>query len=115
MKVLKFLPEHTIRYALLYEGLVSGPAYAGAQRRVMAKVLGKFEQIGHLNPEPKNPSDAYLYSLNDEGGTVRLEDIEFDLVYKTLDEVRWVPIHIRRAEEMMLWLDEVKANGNQVI
>lgn len=85
---------------MLYEGLLTSKTH-GVETRVLSKILTKIEDIGVQKEK------SLLYTLA-EAGEVKLEDSEFDLLKRLLDNVEWNGTGAKLAGAMLLWLDNVK-------
>jgi hypothetical protein len=109
MRILRFEPdkEGRIRWDICYGGLLVNPeGYSGHTRRVVSRILSRFEGIG--KPVPDAGSIA-KFELGDTGGEVGLEEAEHKLLINILDEkVRWTRESIRTADDTILWLEGIK-------
>lgn len=94
--------ESVNRYQMLYDGLTNTPRgfNAPSEGRVFAAILDKFENIGM----PKTlPNGLATYVFNGVGGTVELNDAEYNLAKAALDEVKWLAPSVRKAIAVLDW------------
>lgn len=111
MRVLNFPDVKT--YEIMYEGLVS-QGTKGAETRTLSKVLTKFEDVGVKKTDPQSGKESLLYTQADST-PIELEDAEYELVKKLLNEVEWSGIGARTAGQMLDWLESIVASRPQKV
>ena len=97
MRILQF--NNIKRYEFFYEGLLATPS-KGAEARAISRILTKLEEIG----VPKSEK-SLLYTLAQDG-IVKLEESQFELAKRKLNEVEWNGPAVREAGKLLEWLEE---------
>jgi len=103
MRVLEFKPEDKEHYLYLYIGCIAATKnLSRPERRVHEKILNKLEAIGISPTNPNKP-----YTMVAEGGTVILEDAEFNLAKElSIECMQWPPGDSRKVNALEDWLDK---------
>lgn len=109
MRTLDFSgPKGKARFDTLYGGFVNSPrGFDKKETRVANKILDKLEAVA--KPITGVGKDARVqYELDESApGRVTLEDAEFELVVKALDENRWIGQGIRLYGDLSEWLESI--------
>lgn len=107
MRILNFTKDDQEKYNLIYEGFVmSGRPMKGGDLRVCAKIFDKLETLGKYSDDEKDKNrNIYVFA---KPGTVTLEEVEYNLLKASLNEVAWNALGARKAAPIMEWLDNIK-------
>lgn len=105
MKTIDLPKDNPDRYMTVYQGLMSSEnGFTKPEIRMMDKVLKKVETVGKVRADG-------LYEIYN-GGSIELEDAEFDFLVAQLDRCRWTPNFARRTLATYDYLEGVaKGNG----
>lgn len=102
-------PESKERFDLIYEALAfSTRPMKGPDLRICAKLFDKLETLGNFTEE-KGGRRIFIY--NNEGGDLKLENAEYNLLKETLDFVEWNAYGARKAAPVLEWLASLKEDG----
>lgn len=92
---------HEQEYRFLYDALVTKEGGFGtAELRRLNKVLDKLEPIGKSTERTGGKNPVVTYELG-EGGTVLLEDSEYEFLKKITDNTPWVGLHSRKVANLL--------------
>lgn len=103
MRTLDFAPDNKQHFEIIYDGIIgSARGFDGKnEARVIGRVLDKLEGIG----ETTQRGGMTTYRLRESGGTVELEDAEFELMYDAISHVKWSARFARQVAQTFEWLD----------
>lgn len=119
MRVLQFegTEEGRTRFELLFQGFLSGGSRTPGESKGIevvrreARILDKFEAISDGPPEgavlPAGLTAAMSRSLKEEGGSITLDSVEYDLLRRYVEGCNWMPGVSKKVVEVVDWLIDV--------
>lgn len=107
MRTLHFAADEVSakRFDMIYEGFTfTGRAFKGSDLRLCAKIFDKLETLGEASEEKNGIT---IYKFAGKAGKVSLEEVEYNLLKTSLDEVSWNAAGARKAAPTMDWLSAI--------
>lgn len=109
MRILNFAgkedTESFNRFDICYGAIKGNPlGWAKADRKMARRLVRKFEDIG---TPIENPTGIAKVELGQEPVELALEEAEYDLLRKTIDDIPWTK-GWELADDCLIWLDSIQ-------